>query len=299
MNTSRILAAVGIGSESEHATVQADELARASGAELHVIHAIPNALGGYPFFYQGSFSYDRAEKFQAEAAETRRTLLRELTAYVARLTGREPTEFVVEVHQGCTDEVVLAAAAKCQASQIVVAFPREEHATDPDVRGILRHAEVPVRIARLKSRSNQIVVGTDFSDPALPAVGAAAREAKRTSGAVTVIHSIELTTAVPVWSAMGPIAFDIPADVRSDLRGDIERQLQEALDRHGIAGRTRVAEGSPIRALLDAAKELDADLIVVGTQGRTGISRALIGSVAEEVAVQAHCSVLVVRLAHS
>lgn len=305
MNSSRILAAVGIGPESELAIAQADELARATGGELHLCHAIPNALGGYPFFYGypsfylGAPGGEKTAGFNADGGELRRKLVEELATYVVRVTGREPGSFQVEVHQGRTDEVILAAAHKCGATTIVVGAGVDVRERAPDLRGILRHAEIPVRIARPRSATKRIVVGTDLSDPALPAVQAGALESKRTGGEVTLVHSVEMTSAVPVWSAMGPIAFDVPLEVRNDLRKEIEARLAAALEENGIVGHRRVTEGSPIRALIAAASELDADLLVVGTQGRTGLTRALIGSVAEEVAIEARCSVLVVRLAHT
>jgi nucleotide-binding universal stress UspA family protein len=294
MSTPRILVAVGIGPESEHAISQAHELARSTGGELLVCHAIPNALGGYPFFYR------QAQTFEADAVETRRRLLVELSAYVELLTGRSSGEFRVAVHQGRTHEVILDLAQSWSATLVVVAgaVGHDERATDPDVRSILRHASIPVRIARPRSSTRRIVVGTDFSDQALPAVAAAAAESKRTGGEVTIVHSIELTRITPVWSAMGPLAFDVPSEVLADLRGDIEKRLDEALKQTGITGRRTVTDGSPVRALLDTAKSVDADLVVVGTLGRTGLPRMLVGSVAEEVALHATCSVLVVRLAH-
>jgi nucleotide-binding universal stress UspA family protein len=62
-----------------------------------------------------------------------------------------------------------------------------------------------------------------------------------------------------------------------------------------VPGEILVTTGSAGTALIDVAKERKADLVVVGTIGRTGLRRALLGSVAETVARGAPCSVLVVR----
>jgi universal stress protein A len=56
-----------------------------------------------------------------------------------------------------------------------------------------------------------------------------------------------------------------------------------------------IAEGNPAAAILRAAKDNDCDLIVMGTHGRTGLSRFLMGSVAEEVICKAPCSVLTAK----
>jgi len=70
---------------------------------------------------------------------------------------------------------------------------------------------------------------------------------------------------------------------------------QEAANRRGVAAQTVVAYGSAIPTLLEIAAEQQADLIVCGTHARRGIRRAVLGSVAESLARQAPCPVLLVR----
>jgi universal stress protein A len=60
-----------------------------------------------------------------------------------------------------------------------------------------------------------------------------------------------------------------------------------------------VALNGAAATVVNLAEEMKAELIVVGTHGRTGLSRLALGSVAESVVLHAHCSVLVVRLAPS
>ena len=57
----------------------------------------------------------------------------------------------------------------------------------------------------------------------------------------------------------------------------------------------RVAEGHPADVILEIAKEEDVDLIVMGSSGKTGLDRFIIGSVAEKVVKGAKCAVLVVH----
>ena len=57
----------------------------------------------------------------------------------------------------------------------------------------------------------------------------------------------------------------------------------------------RLLEGDPATAIVEAAEETGADLVVMGTSGRTGLTRLLMGSVAEEVLRHAPCPVLTVR----
>lgn len=69
-----------------------------------------------------------------------------------------------------------------------------------------------------------------------------------------------------------------------------------AFEAHGIAARTSVVEGHAVyRAILDAAEAAHADLLVMGSHGRHGLERLVLGSVTAQVLSHAHLSVLVVR----
>jgi nucleotide-binding universal stress UspA family protein len=63
----------------------------------------------------------------------------------------------------------------------------------------------------------------------------------------------------------------------------------------GLAATTSVLGESPKWRIIDDAKEWNADLVVVGSHGRRGLTRVLLGSVSEGVAMNAHCSVEVIR----
>jgi nucleotide-binding universal stress UspA family protein len=71
----------------------------------------------------------------------------------------------------------------------------------------------------------------------------------------------------------------------------VERVIRDA----GLATERAVLVDNPKSAILDEAKEWEADLIVVGSHGRRGLDRLLLGSVSEAVAMHAHCSVDVIR----
>jgi len=81
---------------------------------------------------------------------------------------------------------------------------------------------------------------------------------------------------------------------------DYEAELREKLHRLEVPDvrirvERRLKEGDPVAEILGVAQETGADLIVMGTHGRTGLGRLLMGSVAEEVVRQAACPVLTVR----
>ena len=67
----------------------------------------------------------------------------------------------------------------------------------------------------------------------------------------------------------------------------------------GIAVETHLMEGGPAGAIVDFARQAGADLIVIGSHGRTGLSRLLMGSIAEQVVRNATCPVLTIKTAAS
>jgi nucleotide-binding universal stress UspA family protein len=76
---------------------------------------------------------------------------------------------------------------------------------------------------------------------------------------------------------------------------EITNKIGDAVRASGLTVETAVRRGDPRSVILDEAKEWDADLIVVGSHGYTGIKRLLLGSVAQSVVSHAPCSVEVVR----
>lgn len=101
----------------------------------------------------------------------------------------------------------------------------------------------------------------------------------------------------------------VDADVGSVLtdiqetKAELEEQGRRAVERietmakiHGVDAETEVREGDPATEILEYAEEIDADAIVAGTHGRSGVKRRLIGSVAERLVRHATCPVMTIRL---
>jgi len=76
----------------------------------------------------------------------------------------------------------------------------------------------------------------------------------------------------------------------------IAKRAEEQLRAAGMKAESRVAQGDPREALVETARAEGAELIVVGSHGRTGLAKILIGSVASHVVAHAPCNVLVVKL---
>lgn len=84
-------------------------------------------------------------------------------------------------------------------------------------------------------------------------------------------------------------------ELRDRGRRAVDRVAKLA-DSHGVDTVTELREGDPAGTILDYAEEIDADLVVAGTHGRSGVERRVIGSVAERLVRHATCPVMTVRL---
>jgi nucleotide-binding universal stress UspA family protein len=111
---------------------------------------------------------------------------------------------------------------------------------------------------------------------------------------LVVLHVSEL---VPVQWDPG-FGLGSAAQIEAQIRADARRKLDElSAAAPGSGMTTELRRGFPANEILAAAKRCKTDLIVLGTHGRTGVSRLLMGSVAEKVTRAAACSVLTVHAA--
>lgn len=138
-----------------------------------------------------------------------------------------------------------------------------------------------------------ILVPTDLSEGAEEALDYACDIARQFGATVHLIHVIGIPTlGVP----------ELGVALTSTVIDSLIRDNQEALDalvlrkqNQATFGQTLLRTGDARELICQTAKDLDADLIVMGTHGRRGVSRALLGSVTETVVRSAPCPVLTVR----
>jgi nucleotide-binding universal stress UspA family protein len=86
-----------------------------------------------------------------------------------------------------------------------------------------------------------------------------------------------------------------PQELVDQMQKSAEEALASELSRFGVPGDVRAVVGNAATAIVEAARTLPAELVVVATRGRTGIARMVLGSTAERVIALAPCSVLAVR----
>lgn len=291
MQAGRILVATDLSDAADLALREAHERAAESGT-LMVCYARPKWPAPHPLTPISD------PTVAARPSDVDQRVREAVVMRVSACTGRRPDQFQVAVDDEEPYAAIVKRAEDWGAGLVVVGYRGASGLTRMLLGGVaervVRLAHCPVLVVRPKSGTRRIVVGTDFSDPALPAIEAAFDEARRIDGRVTVVHSLDIR-----W--LPTDGFGVPDSAATALRldemeADAAERLDQVLRSRHVPAERRVMREGPATALIRVAEETDADLVVVGTRGRTGLSRVLLGSVAEAVVRSAGCSVLVVRL---
>jgi len=209
-------------------------------------------------------------------------------------------------------EEIIVAATEAQAWMIVVgshgaAGPLTvtrgeltEHVLGTTADRVVRHAPCPVLVAPRESAKHprltdgRWLVAVDFSESSRAALRLAGELAKACRAELVPFHVVVDVAANPssddplrlARAADDPIALEHAAELRELVREELGADLD-----------VQVALGRPSEAIALAADVLEANLIVMGTRGRTGLAHLLLGSVVERTLRRAHVPVLCARKA--
>jgi nucleotide-binding universal stress UspA family protein len=140
----------------------------------------------------------------------------------------------------------------------------------------------------------RILHATDFSSTSEAAWNETRRLGRLFDAEVVVVHSVAPPLVFPEEGYFSAQLYD-------DLVDDLRRSAQEGFDRllasvtgSGLNVRIRLMDGPPAKRIIEAVTAESADLLVIGTHGRAGLQRALLGSVSDRLVRQAPCPVLTV-----
>jgi nucleotide-binding universal stress UspA family protein len=140
---------------------------------------------------------------------------------------------------------------------------------------------------------SKILIPVDFSDHSTAAQETAVEIAKTFGAKIWLLHCYQLHPG-----GVSPYGIAAPASYHDDVRDAVSRQLreiQEKVEAEGIQAEASVSSEFPPQAIAEMAKDIGADLIVMGTRGLTGIKHVMLGSVAERTVRSAPCPVLTVK----
>lgn len=282
-----VLVAIDFSEGADEALRQAHAEALRRKTGLVVCHVLPESFRVRVLFpHQAGVDLPEQAALENQAREV-------MTARVAEILGEASTVPVTfEVDAGSPHAGILDVANRVHSGLIV---------TGPGATAgrVARAAHFPVLVARPSPARGPVLGATDFSTAALPALHAAAELAAAATDPLLVLHclDVEPTAAMVATSAGGmvPMPF-MPEAMVQEMTAQATERLDEALASYGMPGRVLVILAPAGRGIVDTAAAEQARRVVVGTHGRGGFARLLMGSVAEYVASHAPCSVLVVPL---
>jgi nucleotide-binding universal stress UspA family protein len=300
----RILVPTDFSPASDRALEQAGALARASRAEVCLLHKViyppphpPTELldrldDAARFDYVLKEVIERPEREAQEGLESRKKNLEGGGVAVKVLLERsgdvyERLERAIDSLK--PDLVVMGTHGRGGIQKWLMGSVAEKALRHSPVDVLTLHADSPV--APCEGGIGEILVATDFSDGSRRALEAARRLVAEIGGSICLLHVIESRFA-PRRGDMAPS----PLEVSPEIRAQAEKALRDELgsDRSG-KDKSVVAEGDVVREIDRVAEERLSSLIAVGSHGLTGVRRALLGSVAEKVARFCHLPILTVR----
>lgn len=275
----------------------AREIARQHGARVALVHAfVADALPAPEFVplppqYYEQIHAEGMQRLEAEAA----TLRAAGVEVQCELVPSHPVLGVID-------------AARRHAATLIVAGTRGRTGWRRALLGstagrLVRDATCPVLTVHHDDTGTPrplrtILVPTDFSEDAALAADAAARLlcAPGDGHKLVLLHAYR----VPIEAMHLPasVLMDAIHKTSADAQASLE-ELAASLRRPGLAVEAVAREGYPPDVVLEHASAIGADLIAMGTHGRSGIGRAVLGSTAERVVATAPCPVLTVRRSHA
>jgi nucleotide-binding universal stress UspA family protein len=279
----RILLPTDGSEDSIRAAEAAADLAKKSGAELHVVHVWHDVRGFAHDFVkrelrrQGQEILDeQVEKIRASGGEVTKAYLRK---------GRTSNEVIALCKEIDAGLLVVGSRGLGTVRRLLMGSQSEE---------IVHHAQVPVLV--LTGAENfwppaRIVIGEDFSDDARKAGELAAGLGKLYGAKGLLVYSHPDLPEVPPGEARSAVQHltemrERDKSMLEDRAGDLEKML-------GSRPEILVSGGYPASVLLEASQEVQPSLVAVGSRGLAGLIRTRLGSVSTKVVTAARGPVLV------
>lgn len=273
----KILIASDLSNRSARALKRAARLARASGAALTVLHVVDDEL-------PPSIAEHQEEEARA--------------ALCARL-GDLGADAEVLIAFGAPAVEILQAADRIDADLVVLGAHRPAFFADlilgANIARIARYATRPLLLVNSDADADyaSVVVGVDFSAHARRALETAAALAP--GARISALHTFHISfKEYQTRGRDGEIAEKLARPIVESATREMQAFLEgAAIDRARVT--TEIVEDGPAVGLRSEVARRKADLVALGAHGRSGLARAFLGSIAEEMLMDPPCDVLVVR----
>ncbi|MGD9507075.1 MAG: universal stress protein [Geminicoccaceae bacterium] len=267
----RILAATDFSTRSSRALRRAGLLAQAQGAELALIHVVDDD--------------QPQDLIRLESREAERILAEQISA-MAELRGARCRPMVVadDPFNG-----ILRAAGSIEADLVVMGAHRKQLLRDifvgTTVERVIRTGPYPVLMVNheVKQPYRNVLVAVDVSEPSANAIRAAASAGLIGDRVVTFLHAFfPLGKGKLVEARIDQPAIDKYVASERQRAADELVAFLEANGFGDLKATLHVEEGESFAVISQAVAEMRSDLLILGTHGRTGLLKALLGSVTEE-----------------
>ena len=265
-------------------------LAQKCGAELRLVHVVESQHAYQRLSHPLTSPYP-IEEIAQKAGATLETLIAN--------AALKPLHVEYEVRRGKPFVELIIARRAWLADLIVVGgvHEGEPHLLGSTSERVVRKALVPVMVTKkhLSPGAKTFLVPIDFSACAKRAAEEALVLAEMFSARVIFLHIVDLYPVNAYGYADNP---ELAAPIPAPSPGEIESEWQAFLfdlSLGNVAWEKRTEEGRAGLEIARQAEQIHADLIVMGTHGRTGLAYMLLGSVAEKVVRTVSCPVLTIR----
>jgi nucleotide-binding universal stress UspA family protein len=277
-----IVAATDFSTRSHRALRQAGLLARARRAELHLVHVVDEDLP--------------ADLVRMEEREAQRVLIEQIGS-MAELPDARCHATVIRGHPF---DGILRASAAVGADLIVMGAHRKQFLRDiftgTTIERVIRGGKYPVLMVNNEAQRQyeRVLVPVDMSETSADAIRFGLSAGLLDDGA-TLLHAFSPVAKRRLLTS-GASSDVISGYVDSERNGAME-EMSAFLVANELGPQRwslRVDEGLPMQVIARAVTEKRPDMLVMGTHGRSGLLRALIGSVTEEVLRSVNVDVLIV-----
>jgi nucleotide-binding universal stress UspA family protein len=286
----RIIVGHDLGVGGEVALRSAVVLANRCDAALRLVHVV-EPLDAYQ-----RISHPLTSPFTLEEI-AQKTGARLQALAVSPELARLRVEYEVRKGKPFVELIIVGRAWPADLIVVGGASRTEEPFLGSTSERILRKALVPVMVAKkpLSSEAKTFLVPTDFSSCARKAAEEALMLAKNFSARVIFFHALDLAPSYTVAYAheLG-VSVPIPPPAPEEIEPEWEAFLS-GLPLDNVDWEKSTEEGQAATTIVHRAKRIQADMIVIGTHGRSGLPHMLLGSVAEKVVRAAFCPVLTIR----
>jgi nucleotide-binding universal stress UspA family protein len=287
MTFQKLLCPLDFSAGSQQAMSVAVRLACEGDAELVLLHAWHVPVAAFPMelpFPPPSLQYLIDEARRGLDAAVHDAMALGAKRVSSRLVNGVPWSAIVETLADPTfDLVVIGTRGRTGLARVLLGSTAET---------VIRHAPCPVLAVRSEERPFQhVLCPIDFSEESRCAVDFAAQLVRPGGAGITLLHVVE-----------APVSY--AGELPEDFLRELDQRSAEHLEACAAQLRSKVSvpvttqwridwPGAGILAVLE--REQTIDLVVMGSHGRTGIKRMLLGSVAEKVLRHARCPVFVAR----